>query len=186
MSRMPRIVTAAFALAMAAPANSHAENKKGYKDIHTIAIVSLLGNEVDMQTLGFAHVAYKLQTDWNIDEKLTKEIARLLASRFAIASPPDPHLFGPVGNGLFDFPVREIHRRIAAMPKNPGVDAYVVAFPFPLNSAADWLGPFVRRIPVFLEEEQRSLGFTTTSASSTLPQEKKSIMERPKYRLRVS
>jgi hypothetical protein len=144
---MPRIVAAAFSLALAASASAQADSAKAYKNIHTIAIVSLLGNEVDMQTLGpiWTIKAYKLQTNWNFNEKITNEIGRLLASRFTIAAPPDPHLFGPVGNGLFEFPLREIHRSIAALPKNPGVDAYVVVFPFPGNSPTDWLGPFVRR-----------------------------------------
>jgi len=149
MRRTKRILRGLLFLVCVLPASSYADDSGTHPNIHKIAVVSIIGNEVDMQTLGpaFSAKAYKLQTDWNIDEKIAAEIARLLAGRFMVSTAVDSRAFGTIENGIFDNPVSEVQRRIAALPKVGGLDAYIVVFPFQLNGSANWSGLFVRRDP---------------------------------------
>ncbi|MGD0191004.1 MAG: hypothetical protein ABSD74_09710 [Rhizomicrobium sp.] len=58
-----------------------------YANIHTIAVISALGNDVDMQTYGLSSILdsdYTLHTDWNLDAQAVDEISRILAKQFTV------------------------------------------------------------------------------------------------------
>src|SRR4051794_13301000 len=72
-------------LALSAAAQS-ADAKMPLSGIRRVAIVSILGNTVDMQTEGMKwdYADYKLHTDWNLDELIRDYVTKALGSRLDI------------------------------------------------------------------------------------------------------
>lgn len=106
---------------------------KSYANIHTIAVISALGNDVEMQTFGatrFGNAEYTLHADWNVDAQIADEVTKALSPRFAIRDAGiDPRVFGGIKMGPTDDEWSQVKNRIMALPRSSGIDAYVVVFP---------------------------------------------------------
>jgi hypothetical protein len=124
----------AIALVLAPVAGVCALNDE-YARIHTIAVVSALGDEVETNTVGllrFGNSDYDLRTDWKLDREVVAVSEKVLAARFTIKSiNVDPQTFADIKHGIFDNFWHDVGRRVSALPKENGVDAYVVVFPDP-------------------------------------------------------
>lgn len=108
-----------------------------YANIHSVAIVSALGNVVDMQTQGtrFDYDDYKLHTDWDLDAFIRDYITKALQVRFTIKdSNIDPQTFSNIESRLLHTVRSQIGDRLRAMQNRPDVDAIIVVFPANLES----------------------------------------------------
>lgn len=101
-----------------------------YSKVHSVAIVSALGNVVNAERVGatiFGAGEFKLQMDWDLDAKLVQMAkAALAGSRFAVVD-VEPAIFPAPKSGLID--ESDVRKAIRAMPKKPDVDAFVVFLP---------------------------------------------------------
>jgi hypothetical protein len=120
---------AVLAAALVDPAGA-ADNE--YANIRTIAVISALGNNIDMQTAGprFGAEDYTLHADWNFDNQVADDVEKGLAPHFtvkkAIAAPQVyivPSAFGGVD-------LHAIWERARALPDAGGVDGYVLVIPY--------------------------------------------------------
>lgn len=146
----PAIVLCAAAC-IAQPAAASAD-KLG--NVHTVAIVSILGNEVDMQTGGtrFDYADYKLQTDWNLDALIHDHVANAVRGRFAVKDDAlDARLFSTVKNSSGRAVWAQIRDILKAAPQKPDVEAVIVVHPNEspgplspglgvIHEAPSWLG----------------------------------------------
>lgn len=150
-------ILAAAAFALAANAAVAAEVPAEWlASIHTISIISALGNDVDMRTFGtmrWDNAEYTLHSDWNLDSLVVDDVAKALTGRFQIKSiavdsqsiaaaaltKSHWHLYHPSAN---------VQPLIAALPKGNGIDAYIVVYPvISVFMATDWQGITVTRSP---------------------------------------
>ena len=116
---------------------AHAASTSEFDRIHTITIVSALGDTVDMQTQGtsFDYADYKLRTDWSLDVQVQDYVTHALQSRFTIKkSAVDPQIFANIKSDISTTPLSQAEDRIAALPVKPNVDAIVVVLPYPTDS----------------------------------------------------
>lgn len=123
------ILAITTALLVAQP--SEAESDK-LSNIRTVAVISLLGNEVDMQTQGtrFDYADYKLHADWNFDTLIRDYVTKAVGDRFTIKNDAvHPQLFHDVKNTAFDSVWSEISDRLKAVSQKPEVDAVIVVYP---------------------------------------------------------
>jgi hypothetical protein len=100
--------------------------------IHSVAVVSLLGNQVDMQTQGtrFDYADYKLHTDWNFDDPVREYVTKAIQPRFIVTDGAlDPQIFSGAKSGPFRSMWVEIGDRLRALPQKPAVDAVIVVHP---------------------------------------------------------
>ena len=125
----------ALAILIGAVQGVCAEDK--FANIHSVAIVSTLGNVVDMQTQGtrFDYDDFKLHTDWNLDGFVRDYITKALQARFTVKdSNIDPQTFSNIESYLFHTVRAQIGDRLRALKSKPDVDALIVVFPFGLDS----------------------------------------------------
>jgi hypothetical protein len=115
------------------PAKVWADDSNPFNAIHKIAVISALGNDIPMQTYGttvFDSARYILHTNWDIDANTRDRVANILSSRFQIVENDiDPKLIFDYSSGFFDSPLDQLQKRVQALPKSPGIDAYVIIFP---------------------------------------------------------
>ena len=129
---------AIFLLAM--PVETAAGANSEYANVHTVAVISVLGNQVDMPTNGvtvFGNADYKLDLDLNLDAQIVQQAGAALQPQFTVKE-VDPAPFAGLELGTFGLP-----RRLPSVPKLEGLDAYVVVLPSeldPVPSAAEFRG----------------------------------------------
>lgn len=127
------ICAAAMAPLVLGPAVASAADK--YANVHTVAIVSAIGEELALTKIGtmvFGNARSVLSiSDWGIDAMVTRQIASALSPRFqiknvsadtkALAKLEVPTLFssGPSPEDV-----------VRGLPADNGVDAYIVVSPF--------------------------------------------------------
>jgi hypothetical protein len=101
-----------------------------YSGIHTVAVVSALGQELTLGSSGLLAQHKTLDvSDWNLDDKITATLSRYLATRFKLATVPyDRAALAHVENGRFDNSAPALHDYLAALP-NAGIDAFIVLRP---------------------------------------------------------
>ena len=123
MRKVAHRLAIAIALVLAAGDDGHAASDE-YANIRTVAVISALGNEVETNTLGFMSGAdHDLQTDWNLDNEVVAVATKLLVGRFTVKTiAVDSGAFANIESA------RDAERRIAALPKDNGIDAYIVVF----------------------------------------------------------
>lgn len=131
------ICRAAFCLAISANAAQGKDANGRYENIHTVAIISALGNDVDMQTSGtrFDYADYKLHTEWNLDDEVSSFVGKALAGRFTVkAIKTDPHAFANAKPGVFEGLWSILGNRVVALPGVSDVDAVVLIVPDTLGA----------------------------------------------------
>lgn len=130
----------AAAILFAASGQAAADANKEYANVHTVAVISVLGNQMDMQTSGitvFGNDDYKLNLDLGLDAQIVQQATAALQPQFTVKD-VDPAPFAGMALGTFGLP-----RQLPAMPKVEGVDAYIVVLPSeldPLPSTAEFRG----------------------------------------------
>jgi hypothetical protein len=109
-----------------------ADSPDEYASVHTVAIVSEMGNDVKAKYDGitrFGHDDYALHLNWDIDAYFVEKISASLKGRFTIvASPLDSRQLedtGLFGHGPSPDAVKSV-------PEAQKVDAYIVVYPLPL------------------------------------------------------
>jgi hypothetical protein len=115
---------------------AHAAATDGYGDysgIHTIAVISALGDDILMVSsgeMGFGKAQYILHTDWKIDTDIRQHISEALSPRFKVVVPSmDTAPFNNVSATAFDTIWDVLQKRVQSLPKLEGVDAYLIVFP---------------------------------------------------------
>jgi len=86
---------------------------------------------VDMQTDGptiFGNDDYKLDLDFDLDAQIVQQVKAALGKNFAVTEVAvDASAFSALESGVDE--TREMRRRILALPKAEGVDAYIFVLP---------------------------------------------------------
>jgi len=122
----------AFALVLGAanPLNAATDE---YANVHTVGVISILGNDLDMQTWGytiFGNEDYQLHTDWNLDDQVDSEVANALKGRFAVKTISiDPQTASHFMAKAHGTDWSAVEKLVRTLPASDGVDAYVVVFP---------------------------------------------------------
>lgn len=113
---------------------SHAAPSDKFANIHTIGIISVIGQKLTLANIGFFRFTNSSDsvsiTDWHLDARTSDEIGAVLAPRFTVKPVTyDPTIFADIQPRYF-FGSREgeIGKRIQAIGSN-GVDAYVLVLP---------------------------------------------------------
>lgn len=136
-----------------------------YDNVHSVAIISILGNDVDMQTQGtrFDYSDYKLHTDWDFDALIRDYATKAVGDRFVVKNDViDPQIFHGVENTAFVSVWSEIADRLKAVPQKPDVDAVIVIYP----DATDTTGYFspglavTHGVPFLFNQARTSLAAT--------------------------
>lgn len=121
-----------------------------YAGIHSVAVISLLGDDVDMQAGGvtrFGNHDYILHTDWNLDAQIAGEVATALKERFLIRDGAlDSRAFPKITADFLHDPATQVQRALATLPQSTDLDAYVIVFPQSFGGIGmDWQGLAVTR-----------------------------------------
>ena len=120
-----------FFILTAAMPESLAKDK--YEQVHSVAILSALGNLIEMQKTGltrFGYDDYKLQTDWNPDEEIRNLLSKVVERRATVNNEVlDPQIFGNFTVAGDDNPEKTVRNAIRANPKIAEVDALIAVFP---------------------------------------------------------
>ena len=113
--------------------NAHLAWSTELSSIHSVAVVSILGHIVDMQTPGitkFDYSDYKLHTDWTLDDLARDYIGRALAAHFSVRNDAvDAREFSGLEAKGFQTAWGNISDRLRSLPRKPDVDAIVVVYP---------------------------------------------------------
>ncbi|HEY1632092.1 MAG TPA: hypothetical protein VGF56_12320 [Rhizomicrobium sp.] len=128
-----------------------------YSQIHTIAIVSALGQKLMIGNPGLImkHEAVDV-SDWNLDDDVAATLRRYLAPRFKFAEVSyDRAKLATIDNDSNSNSTQALHDYLAALPAQ-GVDAFVVVRPdaehaTPLESGL-WLSLFGNSAPVVVAD----------------------------------
>lgn len=134
-----RIFSACFsmivvaAIGAASPALADSDYDK-LSNIHAVAVVSILGNDIDMQTQGatrFDYADYKMHTDWNLDLLLKDYVTKAISSRFTVTNDAvDPQLFSGLDRDqTLGVSWTDIKRKLRSNLQKPSVDAVIVIYP---------------------------------------------------------
>lgn len=87
MHRLVPLLVSAFVV-LTTP--SIAAEKDEYANIHTVAVVSGIGNEIRLQKIGFGLIGSNLETvpveDWKIDPWVEANVTKAVSARFSIKS----------------------------------------------------------------------------------------------------
>jgi len=107
-----------------------------YGSVHSVAVVSAVGDDIDMNTFGFTlfgDEVYQLHTDWHLDEVIKGEVTKALSGRFAVkdvtvAPETLANMISTEREG------GEAHRDafaqlLGSLSKSSGIDAYVFVLP---------------------------------------------------------
>jgi len=134
------ILAASLAATLALTTGAQADDE--YAQVHTVAIVSVLGGGLHWETAGLTHFDYKIEDlhlDWNVDDHVERSIADALRGRFTVSTKPLPHaLFD--GDAYDHSLSKSALASINARPEASGVDAYVVVLPARLSIYYDTTG----------------------------------------------
>jgi hypothetical protein len=113
---------------------SHAQAAGGtdkYASVHTLAIVSELGNDIYVEDIGFTRLGYThytLQLEWDLDRYIGQRIADLLRGRFTVVpSRIDPKIFAQ--RPLLGHLTASAANELQAKSDSGRPDAYVVVYP---------------------------------------------------------
>jgi hypothetical protein len=128
--RSNQLIEVCLALLLIVCAQARAADD-AYKNVHTVAVISVLGSDVDMQSAGFmAFHDYTLHTDWNFDSQITDQITKALSDRFIVKPVTyEARAFGDFSKGVLDNYWDSVEKGVLTLPKSNGVDAYIVIFP---------------------------------------------------------
>jgi hypothetical protein len=148
---------------MIAPSPAQAAATSEYANTHSIAIISALGNDIDMQTYGFVifdFSGYKLHTDWNIDQQVVDLVTRALSGKYVIKNVPiDSKSLADIREPLLGTIWPDVEHRIASLPQTNGVDAYVVVVPqLVKNVGEQWQGLVGTRSPGLVNDGKTDFG----------------------------
>ena len=103
-----------------------------FANVHTIAIISNLGNQARVQRIPFTRFGnfedFKIDLNLNPDTQLVEQIKSVLSKHFTVKDATvNSNAFANIKYGVKD--TSEIRDRILALPKSDGIDAYVMIFP---------------------------------------------------------
>ena len=141
------------AILLAASASSAgAAAKAEYAKVHTIGVLSLLGDRVDMQTHGFGRFGYedyKLDLDMKLDGQLSAQVATALQPAFTVkAINADPAKL----SGLDLADGSDLRRLLQGLPDKDGIDAFVVVHPYPVGADYDTRGLITQYEKAFIHD----------------------------------
>ncbi|HEX3652629.1 MAG TPA: hypothetical protein VHU18_07390 [Rhizomicrobium sp.] len=131
--------------------------KEKLTDIRSVAVVSLLGNEVDMQTIGmtkFEYKDYKLHIDPKLDDDVRDFVTNALQKRLTVKNDVSPQAFSGVKSSFSETLWDNIGTHIRLMSPAPDVDALVVIYPnatnelMPSQLAVTHQAPFLFHGPI--------------------------------------
>lgn len=123
---------ACAALAFGSAVAARAADADKYADVHTIGVIDMVSNDLNLQTMGlmvFDNSSRTVHTDWDMQGVIFRRIAGMLQGRFAlrpVSAPADA--FSNLDVGLFGSYQRVMGKRVAALPRVEGVDAYLIVF----------------------------------------------------------
>lgn len=125
---MKSMCAAAFLLAVSVQGAFGAS--KEYANIHTIGIISVLGDRIDLRKEGFTvfeNAEYKLDLDLKMDEQIVHQIEASLQPQFAVTKVDvDPGVASELAEGVLG--QGRLRRQLLALP-HAGIDAYIVVLP---------------------------------------------------------
>jgi len=102
-----------------------------YSNIHTVAVVSAIGDKLEVSTAGFWTSKSKQLdiADWNIDQQVENELKQRLGSRFTFKHVDYPRAqIAALDNDLSTIGHRDLDKLLATIP-NDGIDAFIVVRP---------------------------------------------------------
>ncbi|HEY1632094.1 MAG TPA: hypothetical protein VGF56_12330 [Rhizomicrobium sp.] len=111
-----------------------------YSQIHTVAIVSAIGNTLELEHQGFLDSASKKIdiSGWGIDAAVEADLQRYLAPRFAFKQVSfDRAAIEQLDNGKMASGDSDLREKLAAIPHD-GIDAFIVVRP---DVEGDMWGP---------------------------------------------
>lgn len=104
-----------------------------YRNIHSIGVISALGNEVTLQNWGvtrFTNDSAKLNLDWNLDTEVSQRVSGALRGRFAVRDVPADAVLLRSEILKHDVPDRsDVPKYLQSLPSSAEVDAYVAILP---------------------------------------------------------
>jgi hypothetical protein len=152
------LLTALLAFSCTLPARA-AGGTDEYADIHTVAVISAIGNSIKLSNVGvmvFSNSEESIAAaDWGIDDLVVANISKALSGRFAIKTAIyDPVAFSTQETGWGNNKV-PVEKLVAALPDRDGVDAFVVVFPVYLEDPISMSSVRVRGLGLY----RHSYGF---------------------------
>jgi hypothetical protein len=124
------ILGASLAVTLAFTAGAQAGDDE-YAQVHTIAIVSVLGGALHWETTGLTRFDYKtedLHLGWNVDDYVEHSVSDALRGRFAVSAKPLSR--ASFDGDAYDHSLsKSALASINALPEAHGVDAYIVVTP---------------------------------------------------------
>ena len=140
------VATTLFALLVGA----NAAEKNEYAPIHTLAVISTIGNVTvrNNGALPGGSDEFTLYANWDLDNQITQEVVTVLSSHFAISKTTiDPQAFSNLDTSALGTAWQDVQRRVKALPPTSGIDAYVVVFPHLIGGSmgVTWHGLSVDR-----------------------------------------
>lgn len=149
---------AMFMQAAGSTANGATANSE-YTNVHTVEVISILGEDITMRTHGptvFGNAEYMLHTDWNVDGLVTQAIRSALGSQFEVKTNPE-HISAFLGMAALDR--AEIRRKLATLTGDDRPDAYIIVTPSTFATPAEsFTGLIVERAAGLLGHDDISMG----------------------------
>lgn len=117
-------------------ANAASADNIEYANIHSVAVISAMGDSVDMNTWTATNSdVYRFRTDWNVDAQIVSEVTKALSGHFVVRNvSADPeHLSKILATTQTDDYDDVVKQFVRSLPKSNGVDAYVIVLPDDVN-----------------------------------------------------
>jgi len=117
-------------------ANAASADNVEYANIHSVAVISAMGDTVDMNTWTTSSSdLYRFRTDWNVDAQIVGEVTNALSGHFVVRTlSTDPEQLSKIISTTrtedYDDVVKQFLR---SLPRSNGVDAYVIVLPDDIN-----------------------------------------------------
>lgn len=169
MTKLSMLVCLAWMAVAATPARASDFASFEYDHIHTVAIVSAIGDVLEMREPGGSTGTPDGSTchidisGWGLDDIVTRQIAALVPPRFTVKEAAyDRKAFIQMGPlSATDDVGQKLKALILAMPANNGVDAYVVVHARYMGSNAQ--GPTIKGLGVLQSSAMMGSGKDTSA-----------------------
>ncbi|MBV9062596.1 MAG: hypothetical protein JOY77_06675 [Alphaproteobacteria bacterium] len=107
---------------------------KQIADLRSVAVVSLLGSEVAMKTIGLTTSEYRVHIDGNLDDQVRDLVANALKKRLTVKSDVSAQSFSDVQSSFSETVWQNIGTHIRSLLPVPDVDALVIIYPNATNA----------------------------------------------------
>ena len=107
-----------------------------YANIHTVAVISAMGDSVGMSTwTNSGSDSYSFRGDWNVDAQIASEVTKALSGHFVVKTlSVDPEQLAKILSMTQTDDYDDVVKRfVQSLPKSSGADAYVIVLPDDVN-----------------------------------------------------